>query len=77
MPTYTFKDSRTDETVEFKLRISELDNFKSENPHLQQVVLSSAQLVSGTDRMKPDDNFRDVLKSIKKASGRRNHINTW
>lgn len=77
MPTYTFKDSRTDETVEFKLRISELDNFKSENPHLQQIVTSSAQLVTGTDRMKPDDNFRDVLKSIKKASGRGNQINTW
>lgn len=77
MPTYNFQDTRTGEVSEHILRISELDAFKSENPHLKQIILSSNGLVRDSGRMKPDDNFRDVLKSIKKASGRNNTINTW
>lgn len=76
MPTYIFKDTNTGEQAEYILRMSEIDQFKANNPHLSQVI-GTSNFVRDSGRMKPDDNFRDVLKSIKKASGRNNTINTW
>jgi hypothetical protein len=76
MPTYVFKNSDTGETEEHFLKMSELDTFRTDNPHLTSVVTSST-IVRDSGSMKPDDGFRDVLKSIKKASGRGNNINTF
>ena len=36
MPTYLFKTIETGEVQEVKLKISELDAFKENNPHLEQ-----------------------------------------
>ena len=41
MPTYTFKDTNTGEVTEKVLRISELDQFKADNPHLKTQIQSS------------------------------------
>lgn len=59
--------------------ISELDTYKAQNPHLEQII-SRAPAIADPSRLglrKPDAGFRDVLKRIKKASGRSNKINTW
>jgi len=75
MPTYTFKNKETDEQFELTLKISQLDEFKADHPHLEQVIIPQP-LISGTGQ-KPDGGFRDVLKSIKKASGRGANIETF
>lgn len=75
MPTYTFRDKQTDDVVELQMRISELDVFKEQNPHLEQTI-GSPNVVRHKD-LKPDSGWRDVLKGIKKASGRTNTINTF
>lgn len=77
MPSYNFKNNDTGEVTEVILKISELDSFKSDNPHLSQVHLSAPKLARDDGRQKPDDGFRDVLRSIKKASGRGANINTF
>jgi len=77
MPVYNFRDNDTGETSEVTLKIAELDSFKSENPHLSQVHLSAPRLSRDDGKQKPDDGFRDVLRSIKKASGRGANINTF
>lgn len=77
MPIYNFRNTDTGETSEVTLKIAELDSFKSENPHLQQVHLSAPKLSRDDGKQKPDEGFRDVLRSIKKASGRNNNINTF
>ena len=77
MPIYTFRNVETDEVEEVSMRISQLDEFKAANPHLHQVHLTAPQLARDAGNKKPDSGFRDVLKSIKKASGRNNTINTF
>jgi len=79
MANYTFLNTTTDEEFDISMSISELDAYKENNPHLQQLI-KSAPSIGDTVRLglkKPDSGFRDVLKRIKKASGRRNTINTW
>ena len=75
MPTYTFRNKETDESFDLVLKISQLDEFKADHPHLEQVI-TSQNVVRSRD-MKPDSGFRDVLKSIQKASGRGSNINTF
>jgi hypothetical protein len=36
MATYTFLNKNTNEIEEYSMKISELDNFKLENPHLER-----------------------------------------
>ena len=78
MANYTFYDTKTKKEFDISMPISEYDTYVENNPHLQQ-VLSTPNIVDPTrlGLHKPDSGFRDVLKRIKKASGRRNTINTW
>jgi len=75
MPTYSFRNKETDEKFDLTLKISQLDEFKADHPHLEQVI-NPQPTISGSGQ-KPDNGFRDVLKSIKKASGRGANINTF
>ena len=77
MPTYTFKNIETGEINDITLRMSQVDEYKESNPHLTQIISAGLGLVRDSGSKKPDDNFRDVLKSIKKASGKGNTINTF
>ena len=77
MPTYTFKHIETGEVKDYVIRMSQLDEFKKDNPELTQVISGGQGLVRDSGNMKPDEGFRDVLKSIKKASGRGENINTF
>ena len=37
MPTYIFKNKKTEEVFEIQMRISELDIYKAENPQFSQL----------------------------------------
>ena len=78
MPNYTFYNRKLKEEVIVTMPIADLDNFIVINPHLEQVVTAPA--IADPTRLslrKPDAGFRDVLKRVKKASAKRNTINTW
>ena len=79
MANYTFEDTKTGREFDIDMPISELDDYKARNPHLNQII-SRAPAIADPTRLglkKPDSGFRDVLKRIKRASGRTNKINTW
>ena len=48
MPTYIFKNKKSDEIFEKQMRISELDDFKKENPDLVQVPTAPSFRLKGT-----------------------------
>lgn len=82
MPLYTFRDTTITDTendrIEVSMRISELDEFKLKNPHLQQLIVG-APSIGDSYRLglkKPDDGFRDVLKNVKHHH-KKDNINTW
>lgn len=71
MPTYQFKDQQTGEYKEFFMKISDLDDFKKNNPQLIQVHVTPFE-IGDTVRMgmrKPDQNFRELLKHIHNKVG--------
>lgn len=79
MPTYTFRDENNNQQViEKSMRISELDEFKLQNPHLTQLIVG-APAIGDPVRLglkKPDAGFRDVLKNVQHHH-KKNNINTW
>jgi len=76
MPTYNFLNTETGEEFQMFLKMDELDQYKLDNPNIQQMP-SSPALVSGTGMAvsRTDEGWKDTLRSIKKASGRNNTIN--
>ena len=79
MASYTFYDTKTDKEFDIQMPISELDDYKAQNPHLEQRIKTAPSIADPTrlGLRKPDAGFRDVLKRIKKGSGRNNTVNTW
>ena len=78
MANYTFYNKKTKKESVISMPMSELDSFKLANPHLEQQI--TAPNIADPSRLglyKPDAGFRDVLKKIKSASGKRSTINTW
>jgi len=78
MPTYEFLNKNTGEVEEHVLKISEYDDFKVNNPHLERAFITPIRccdpVVAG--RLKPAEGFRDLLKNMKKKNIRSN-INDW
>jgi len=65
MPIYDFLNNETGEVEEHMFSYTKLDQFKEDNPHLKQVILSTPAIVGGTgDRVKTDDGFKAVLSKI-------------
>lgn len=80
MPTYCFKNKETGEIIEKFLKISELDNFKKENPNLETVLNSF--YYGGIQDLKHkhiDDGFKEVLGRIRNNGlvGSHNNIDKW
>ena len=48
MPTYIFKNKKTDAVFEQQMRISELDEFKKTNPDLVQLPTAPSFRLKGT-----------------------------
>ena len=60
------------------MKISELDTFRDDNPHLKSII-TGAPSIGDPIRLglkKPDDGFRDVLKNVQHHH-KKDNINTW
>lgn len=71
MPTYTFQNIDTNELEKHFLTISELDEFKHNNPHLKQKLTAPA--IGDPARLgvtKTPDSFNSLLKHIKKGNSK-------
>ena len=66
MPVYTFRDIETQEVFDVSMRMSELDEYKKENPNHERYFDEVPALVSGTG-IKSDSGFKDVLTKISEA----------
>lgn len=62
MITYEFIDSNTNEIIQFKLKISELDSFMRDHPTYQRYHSSSIPTVRSVPKI--PGGFRDVLHKI-------------
>lgn len=77
MPTYTFINTKTDESTTTLMTIAQMEAYLKENSHVRLRV-SSPHIVSGvaSKKNKPDDSFRDILRNIKRRN-RGSTINTF
>lgn len=77
MPTYTFVDNKTKKLTEMFVSIAEMETYAKNNPN-KTLMPASPQIVSGVSsgRNKPDESFRDILRTIKKHN-RGSKINTF
>ena len=69
MPTYDFVNKDTKEVETHFLRMSELDKFKEDNPHMQSVI-SAPAIIGGygsSGSMRIDDGFKEVLAKVGEA----------
>lgn len=75
MPTYVFRNTQTDEVEEHYMKISELDEFKEKNTHLD-IQLQGMNMISDTKSTltRAGTEWQDHLKRMKKGSGRGNTI---
>ena len=68
MPIYNFLNEETGEREDHILSISDLNNFKIENPNLKQLILGAPSTISGTDfGKKMDDGWKENLSRIAEA----------
>lgn len=71
MPTYIFKNTKTDEIFEKQMRISELDEFKKENPDLIQMPTAPSFRLKGTGWYETDfktGNKKNLVQSDSKSN---------
>ena len=66
MPTYIFKNNKTDETYEKFLSMSEREEYLKNNPDAIQVPTAHA-VVYGVGGIKTDGGFNEVLSKISEA----------
>lgn len=64
MPTYNFINAQTGEVEEHFIKMSELDDFKTTHPHLDQLVSAPAIVGGVTLRDKRPDGFKEVMSRI-------------
>ena len=79
MANYTFINKNTGDEEIHEMKISELDDFKANNAHLEQILTVGLGTVDPVllGRIKPPAEFqREVLGKIKKGAGRETTIGT-
>ena len=67
MPTYTFTNENTGEDEEHLISMSKLDEFKVDNPHLNQRLITAGFIgeTTKTSGSLPEG-FKDTLREMKK-----------
>ena len=70
MPTYVFRNKETGEQFEQVMRMSELDPFRADNPHLETVIQAVAfgDPTKLSSSRKFDSGFKEVLQKIHERS---------
>jgi hypothetical protein len=76
MPTYSMKNTETDETFEIILKYSDLEIYLNDNPNIKQIFTRFPGTVDPVNVgiRKTDEGFRDALREVKN-SHRKNTIN--
>jgi hypothetical protein len=67
MPTYSFRDTNTNEVFDQRMSWDEKVKFLEDNPHFQSYI-GAAPGIGDPHRLglkKPDDSFRDILRNVK------------
>jgi hypothetical protein len=69
MPTYTFENKDTGEAFEVDMRIAELDQYKEDNPNLQQIIVRAPAVVGGlgSGGVKPGGGLDEVFAKAAEA----------
>jgi hypothetical protein len=77
MPTYNFRHKDTNEEQQVVMRISELDEWKANNPEWIQFLTCAPMTVTqvGSTLSRTSDGWNDVLNKVKSGSGQKNTIN--
>ena len=75
MPTYNIYDTKTKKTTSLFISIAEMETLVRDNP-TKRVLPASPAIHSGRGMKKPDQGFRDILRTIKK-NNRGSTINTF
>ena len=70
MPTYSFRNTETEDVFDKFMSIAAREQYLIDNPLLETVVTAPGVTGELTSRMKPDQGFRDVLREIKKKHNR-------
>lgn len=68
MPTYDFKNTDTDEVTEMVMSISEMEQFKKDNPNMKQVISTPKNNIitnkDGSVLTKAGDGWKEVQQRI-------------
>jgi len=77
MPVYTLKDTKTQAQWDVVMSYDDLQTVLDENPDFLHVLkpIKIAPNAGRTNLSRAGEGWRDVLKEVKKNSGRRNNIN--
>jgi len=69
MPNYSFRNEETNEEFEDSMKISELETYLKQNPHIKQIFKKFPGIVDSVriGVRKPDRSFNDVLIKAKNA----------
>jgi len=64
MPTYTWRNTETGEVFDTFLKLSEREQYKQDNPHLE-AVLHPYNIIGGVSvRNKESDGFKEVMSKV-------------
>lgn len=76
MPVYTIKDISNDEYAEVNMPYEDFKTLLEENTNLQQVFKMPATVTDTVStHRRAGQGWQDMLKRIKKGSGKENNIN--
>ena len=67
MPTYTFRDNNTEKEWTEVMRISQMEDYLKDNPHV--TLVPASPLLCDPVRVgitKPPERFNEVLKNVQK-----------
>lgn len=66
MPTYTFRDINTDEIIEAFVKLSDYENFCSNNPNLERYfdAESTVGIIGGIGGIRNDSGWKEVLSKV-------------
>jgi hypothetical protein len=67
MPTYTFKNVKTDEVFDELMSISEREAFLSDNPNIQQLPPTQLNIVAGHGGIRNDAGWQENLSRMAEA----------
>jgi len=70
VPTYNFRNKETGEEIELVMSFSEHDEYKKNNPHMEQFLTRAPAIsggIVGMGRMKNDDGWREMQSRIAEA----------